>query len=273
MLTVSVCVAAYKQERFMPELLANLKEQIYPHELVIYEDKEGLGTGEAFNRAVAKATGDIIVLLCADDLFADKHVLSDIVAIFDNPEIGHVSRFYYQFVDGDRRPVRAWRSENILELANNPSGLAFRRDCFCTLSNRLFLESADSVWRFLYYQPKGYQIMRYDTVAVRIHKSNSRNPNHYAKYWHGSIVKEWAKMGWRSNDYASLIQISVNASRRAVISEIREFISANPKCLFNPLFSFFCLVALLTPKKILYVLPEIYRSTIGRTFTREIKRK
>lgn len=37
--------------------------------MYIPPDKEGVGTGEAFNRAIALAKGDVIILMCADDVF------------------------------------------------------------------------------------------------------------------------------------------------------------------------------------------------------------
>ena len=93
MLTVSVSIANYKQDQFLQEAIDSCKMQTYPNDVVVYNDLEGVGSGEAFNRAIAMAKGEIIVLLCADDLFTDKNVISDIVACFDSvQEIVHVSR-------------------------------------------------------------------------------------------------------------------------------------------------------------------------------------
>lgn len=272
MLTVDVAIACYKDDPFLKEAIKSCEMQTLKPTLCIYHDDEGIGTGEAFNRAIAMGKSDIVVLLCSDDVFTDPHVISDIVAIFEKESIDHVSRWYHQF-QWDRRPVRAWRSENILELANNPSGLAFRRLHMVTLSNKMFFESVDAVWRLCYFNPHGYQIMRWDTVAVRVHKSFSRNPEHYRKNWNGSLVEYWAKLGWKSNDYASLIQIKVNYTTKAVMNEILSFIKVNWMVLFNPLFWFFSFVVIITPRAILQKVPEIYRSTFGRIITREIKRK
>ena len=108
MLTVSICIANYKQDQFLPELIESIKMQDYPNiETVIYHDTQGTGVGNAFNSAITKSIGDIVVLMCADDMFTDSHVISDIVRAFDfSPNIVHVSRWYHQFIDGDRHPVR-----------------------------------------------------------------------------------------------------------------------------------------------------------------------
>lgn len=275
-LSVSVCIANYKQDKFLSEALDSISMQDYKDiEVCIYDDKEGVGSGEAFNQAIAKAKGDIIILLCADDVFTDTHVISDIAKIFETfPGMLHVTRFYHQFVDGDRSPVRAWRNKNPLELSNNPSGLAFRREGIegLKLTNKMFIEAPYLVKQVLD-KRNWFSVLEYDTVGVRIHKSTARSPEYYKKMWTSSPVEEWAKLGWRSNDFTSLIQIANYFTRAAVISEIGIFISTNRKNLFNPALYFFGVAALFTPKVILLKIPEIYRSTWGRWFTREIKRQ
>jgi len=242
--------------------------------LKYYGSNEPSGTGEAFNKAIAEATGDIIVLLCADDVFTDVHVISDIVVCFEHiQEIGHVSRWYHQFTDGDRHPVRAWRGENEIELANNPSGLAFRKIAIDGkgLTNRMFVEASQLVKDVLK-DGWAYSILRYDTVAVRVHKSISRTPGYYKKMWNTSPVEEWAKLGWKSRDYTHLIQVGVNFTKKAVWDEAKRFIEYDFRTIFRIDFWFIVVVVLLTPRQLLYKLPEWYRATIGRWTTREVKR-
>lgn len=290
MLSVSICIANYKQDNFLPEGLASCKMQDYENiELCVFNDEEGIGSGEAFNRAIAMAKGDVIVLLCADDVFTDKHVISDIVKVFETyPQMAHVSRWYHQFVDGDRHPVRAWRGENVIELANNPSGLSFRASYLMIptadefikrpslkiiprLSNKMFVEAPFLVWEILS-ENNIWSIIKYDTVAVRVHKSTARSPEYYRKMWTSSPVEEWSKLGWKTNDFTHLIQVGVNFEKKAVVQEAKQFININFWNIFNPVFWFFFCVAL-CPRKNLYYIPEIYRLTWGRWTTREIKRK
>ena len=273
---VSVCIANYKQDKFLPEARASIDMQTYKDiETVIYDDLEGVGSGEAFNRAIAMSTGDIIVLLCADDVFTDKNVISDIVECFEHVrEIGHVTRWYYQFVDGDKSPVRAWRNENVIELANNPSGLAFRSIALQgkKLTNKMFIEAPFLVKEVLK-DGWAYSILRYDTVSVRVHKSTARSKDYYKKMWKGSVVKEWAKLGWNTNDFTHLIQVANYYTKSAVLKEADEFLNTNqPWVALNPSFWLFLIIALFTPRCILLKIPEIYRATWGKWTTREVKR-
>jgi len=274
-ISVSVCIANYRQDQFLQEAIESIKMQTYPCEIHIYNDTEGVGSGEAFNRAIALSNADVVVLLCADDVFNDKHVISDIMACFEHiQEMGHVSRYYHQFVDGDRHPVRAWRGENIAELANNPSGLAFRRTAIQDkkLTNKMFVEAPVLV-NDVIKDGWAYSILRYDTVAVRVHKSTARSKSYYAKMWTSSPVEEWAKLGWKTNDFTHLIQVKNYFTTKAVLIEIKNFIRVNIWNVFRIDFIFFSLVALLTPRLLLRILPEIYRASFGKWTTRQVMRE
>jgi glycosyltransferase involved in cell wall biosynthesis len=273
--TVSICIANYKQDHLLPEAIASCEMQTYPNEVVVFNDTEGIGSGESFNKAIEMAKGDIIVLLCADDIITDKHFVWDLVYKFDHYSVGHVSRYYHQFVDGNRSPVRAWRSKNVLELANNPSGLAFRREYLkdCTLTNKMFIEAPMLVKQVL---DKGftYEILKYDAIAVRVHASTARNPGYYKDRWVSSPIEEWTKIGGESllKDYTSLIQIKNYFTVKAVLNECCNFIKLRPLNLLMPHFWFFALLSLLTPRSILIKIPDWYRATVGKWITREVKR-
>lgn len=274
--SVSICVANYKQDQYLIELKASIEKQTFKdYEICIYNDLEGCGSGEAFNRAIAMAKGDIIVLMCADDYFTDPHVIEDIVSIFiQYKECGHVSRYYYQFVDGDVSPVRAWRCKNICELANNPSGIAFRSEAIkgLRLTNKMFVEAPTLVSEVV--KNWKYKILEYDSIAVRIHKSTARSKDYYQKMWTSSPIEEWRKINGESllRDYTSLIQIKNYFTIRALIQEIWNFAKYKPSNLLNPAFYFFSIVSLVTPRAILLRVPEWYRATIGKWTTRQVKR-
>lgn len=297
---VSVCIASHNMKHLLPEAIDSCLMQDYGNiEIVIlddassdntnnmlykrYQDNKNVswyrsdmpsGTGGAFNKAISHATGSIIVLLCADDYFTDKHVISDIVREFEDYRVGHVSRYYYQFLDGKSYPVRAWRTNDIIELANNPSGLAFRASAIkgLELSNKMFIEAANLV-SFALTQGT-YKIIPYDTVAVRIHQSISRNKNYYLKRWVSSPVEEWAKLGGSAllNDFTSLIQIKNYFTMEGVLKECWNFIKYKPSNLINPAFWFFATISILTPRFILKHIPDIYRKTWGRWTTRIVCR-
>ena len=279
---VSVCIANYKQDAFLKEAIASVEAQDYGNiQIIVFNDREGVGSGEAFNRAIEQASGSIIVLLCADDIFIDNKIISDIVCAFErHPDCVHISRLYYQFIDGDKRPVRAWRNHDVLELANNPSGLAFRRSAIgeCKLTNKMFIEAPSFVKSVLVRNwgngwNEHYLIIPWDTVAVRIHASTARSQGYYKKMWTSSPVEEWTKLGTTAilSDFTSLIQIKNYYSTQAAIKEAWNFIRLRPVNILNPAFWFFALVAL-TPRLILMHVPHWYRITFGRWTTRAICR-
>lgn len=274
----SICIANYKQDDYLKELVRSTESQNHKDiELCIYHDKEGIGSGEAFNRAISMATGDIIVLMCADDLFTGPNVISDIVQVFQKfPDASHVSRFYYQFIDGDPHPVRAWRIKDPIELANNPSGLAFRKSMLgdSKLTNKMFVEAPTLVKAVLDKNPWNV-ILDYDTVSVRIHNSTARSKDYYLKRWTSSPVEEWVKLGGKSllNDFTSLIQIKNYYTNDAVLKEAKNFIRLKPINIIRPAFWFYALVALLTPRSLLLRIPNLYRRTFGRWTTRQICRQ
>lgn len=292
---VSICIASHNMRHFLVEAIESCLMQDYGNiEVIVLDDAstdntkssiyfnhknvkyfrsdEPSGTGGAFNKAISHAKGDIIVLLCADDYFTDKHVISDIVREFEDQRVVHVSRWYHQFVDGDPIPVRAWRGNDIIELANNPSGMAFRASAIrkLGLSNKMFVEVSSLVSSI----NGKYSIIKYDTVAVRIHKSISRTPSYYKKMWKSSPIEEWYKIGGKSllNDFTSLVQIKNNFTTSAVIKETCNFIRLKPINALNPSFWFFAIISILTPRSILYYIPEIYRKTWGKWTTRAVCR-
>lgn len=275
--TVSVCIANYNQDHLIDQLISSINMQDYNYiQICIYDDDEGIGSGEAFNRAIELAKGDIVVLMCADDVFTDKHVISDIVKQFETIEIGHVSRYYYQFLDGKDYPVRAWHKPDIIELANNPSGLAFRRSALQgnKLTNKMFVEAPTLVADVLA-DGWDYRILPYDTVAVRIHASTARSEEYYRDMWVSSPVEEWVSIGGRTllKDFTSLIQIKNYFTTKAVWIEIMNYVKLRPLNLLHPGLWFFGVVSLSLPRCILWHVPHWYRVTLGRWTTRVIKRE
>ena len=310
---VSICIPSYKQGHLVKQAIDSCLIQIYDNieicvlndspddgtirlldeigltlitrngeklrnrkRLKYYSSEGGSGTGGAFNKIIKEATGDYILLLCADDILTDRHIVGDIVEIFEkNRIVGHVSRWYHQFIDGDVRPVRAWRGYDVMELANNPSGLAFRKTAIegCELSNNMFVEASTFVKAVL---TKGWaaKILTYDTIAVRVHNSISQSKEYYLKRWSTSPIEEWVKVGGEAllKDYTSLIQIKNNFRTEAVIKEAANFIRLRPANKFSPSFWFFVFLSILCPRAILRRIPDLYRRTWGKWTTRTMYR-
>lgn len=301
---VSICIACHNQAHLIGEAIVSILKQDYKNiEVIVLDDAstddlktswifcmpqvkyfrsdEPSGTGGAFNKAMEKATGKYIYLLCSDDIITDTHVISDTVNIFeDKPLVGHVSRWYHQFVDGDRSPVRAWRTDDVVEQANNPSGMAFRKTALANplggdfkLTNKMFAEVSFLVNDVLN-QGWKWDILKYDTISVRVHASISQNKEYYLKRWVSSPIENWLEVGGKNllKDYTSFIQIKNNYKTSAVLKEIYNFIRLRPLNLLAIGFWFYAIVSLLTPRRVLRKLPHIYRKTLGRWTTREVKR-
>jgi glycosyltransferase involved in cell wall biosynthesis len=295
---VSLCLATYNMSHIIMDTLVNILEQDYDNkEIVVYDDCSTDGTqamlqplewikyirgdvnkgvGAGFNAAIAAATGEIVILMCADDLWTDRRAISDIVGVFNKyPNIGYVTRWYHQFVGNDRRPVRAWRGNDPIILANNPSGLAFRKIALegCSASNRMFVETSALASQVLC---KGWScyILAWDVIAVRVHASTSTQGDYWLKRRVSSPIVDWVSVGGHKMllDYSSFIQIKTGYKMSAVLEEIWNFVRLRPLSLLNPSFWFYALVATIIPRQILRKLPPMYRKLIGSKFTGKVVR-
>ena len=122
---VSVVIATYNMGHLILETIDScIQQRGVDLEIIVYDDcstdgtekigldkhpmikyirgEENLGVGSAFNEAVRHATKQYILLMCADDLFTNENVLADMCyAMESHFSIGHVSRWYHQFVGND----------------------------------------------------------------------------------------------------------------------------------------------------------------------------
>ena len=296
-LKVSIVIASYNMAHLILETIGSCMAQDYPNkEIIVYDDcstdntahidwnvlgvkyrcgvKNG-GVGYAFNEGIKYATGEIVIIMCADDLFLDNRYISDVVKCFQTDYVGYVTRWYSQFIDGDMRPVRAWRGLNPVLLANNPSGLAFRTKALigCKCSNKMFIETSQLAFDVLL-NGWGYRILRYDAIGARVHGSTSTTPAYWLKRRVSSPVMDWWNLGVKeiTTDYVSFIQIKNGFKMSAVYEEIWNFIKLRPKNLITPAFWFWAIVAIVIPRGILRKLPGFYRKYIGVRTTREVKR-
>lgn len=69
------------------------------------------GIYDAMNKGIAAATGDIVGMLNADDIYVDAHVLEKIARAFSDPAIGacHADLVYVDRADLDKI-IRYWKS-------------------------------------------------------------------------------------------------------------------------------------------------------------------
>ncbi|GAB4369592.1 MAG: glycosyltransferase family 2 protein [Deltaproteobacteria bacterium] len=69
------------------------------------------GIYDAMNKGIALATGEVIGILNADDLYADDRVLSDVTKVFEDPSVDSCyGDLVYVDPSDTGRVVRAWRA-------------------------------------------------------------------------------------------------------------------------------------------------------------------
>lgn len=293
---ISICIPAYNAAKTIKETLDSCIVQHYPYLEIIVSDncstddtaeivkrypqvklitREKTGTPtQNGNNAIKAAAGKYIVLMCADDVFTTNDILRDIVKVFQNkPKVGYVGRYYYQFIDNPKVPIRGFRHNNPYRSADNWSGVAFRAECMpLELSEEIFVEAAYLVKQIT---DKGWDcyIMKYDTIAVRTTIGDNGSQKSFCyiksplKNWIDCIGKEYTSL----TNFVSLVQIKNWGTFKALLREIWYFIKYKPSNLFRPDFWFFSIITLITPKIILKQLPKIYKLTIGKLITKKIQ--
>lgn len=288
---LSVCIATYNMKEVLWQTIYFLQMHIpCKYEVIIYDDcstdgteniewlnkvryirgKENVGVGEAFNRAIKEAKGKYIMTMCADDLLIDyEYVLDALRAMDFCPNIGYYTRYYYQYPEWDyKTPVRAWRCNDPIHLANNPSGLIFRKKAKPVFSNKMFIESSFAASNVIK-AGWGWGVYPRDAIAVRVWDSTSTKPGYYLKRRVSSPVMDWKSIGVdMSREYVSFLQIKNGFKVGAVIEEMVNFVKLRPTNLLSPMFWFFGFLAIFTPRFILRQIPKLYRRTWGKWTTK-----
>jgi glycosyltransferase involved in cell wall biosynthesis len=286
---VSIIIPAYNAEDTIAEAINSCLMQSYSNLEIIVRDNHSqdhtvdivekypqvileksitnIGGIDNMNRLIDMATGDYIVMLCADDCFTHYKAIEHITNIFsNNPKIGYLGRYYYQFINNPAKPIRYFESNNTYLSADQWSGLAFRSACRpFHLSHNIFVETADAVKQVL---DKGweYDIIKWNTVAVRSTngRNGSQNPDCYLK----SPLKNWLDLIGNNKEvltnFISLVQIKNWGTYKALFREIWYFIKYRPINLLRVDFWFFSIGTLVIPRFILRRLVRLYKEMRSR---------
>ena len=295
---VSLLIPVYNQERIVRDTLRSaLNQDFKDMEILVSDDcstdktyqvcqnfpvtlsrnKYNLGFTGNFNKLIKEAKGEYLIFLCGDDVFTHPSVISDMVKIFEsNPNIGVIGRYYYQYLDEYKGAVMTIRGD-IFTSSCQPSGMGFRREAIegLEISNKIFTEIPLFIKQVLDRKWK-YKMLEYDTIAARLHpgvKGNAAtNPSYYKTNPPQSPTRNWYEvLGKPIGMYQGFIQIK-NRAPWMLLSEIKETIKINPKCLLNLGFWFCVSVALIVPGCILRRVSNWYRHHITRRFCRIIER-
>ena len=294
----SICIPAYNAEKTIRETLNSCIIQNYPNLEIIVSDNCSLddtykivkeypqvklfkternnGGGPNMDNCVRLAEGNIIVFLCSDDIFTDPNVISDIARIFEeNPGVGYVGHWYYQFLDGDPRPVRIHRSLDPYFQADNQSGIAFRKEAIKgNFAPKSWIEGASMVKRVLD-DGWDYKIIQYDTVGVRIHPGGNASTQSWPYIVSPTLtwINLVGKRKFVLTAFISLIQYKNWGKYRYMLREIWYFIILKPNNLLRPDFWFFSLIAIFIPKCILRPLTQGYKRHFLKYVIKERKRE
>ena len=298
----SIIIPVYNQERIVEDSILSAVSQDYPdkeiviiddyssdntfeicdsysfshYDISVFRNKANAGLAGNLNECIKKSTGEYIIILCGDDIFTHKSVVSDMVKIFeDDPRIGIIGRYYYQYLDGHKGAVMTIRGD-ILTSSCQPSGIGFRRKALRReFINKIFVEVPYMVKKVI---DTGwdYKIIEYDTIAARLHpglKGNAAtNPSYYKTIPQQSPTRNWNEvLGEPLGVYTGFIQFK-NRAPWMLDNEIKEMIRLKPKCLLNIGFWFCVLTAIIVPGWILRRLSNFYRHRITRRFVRIIER-
>lgn len=291
MINISICIPSYNQGHCIGESIESAMAQKYPHKEILViddlskdntvsvvkkypvrliENHENIGIGMNLVKLMEKAYAKYILYLCGDDVFVNDMVASDVVNIFDqNPSIGVIGRYYYQFIDGHKGAVMVIRDRNILTSSCNPSGMALRKSKY-RASNKIFVEMPSIVAQAL--QRWRWTMMEYDTIAARVKPGSNTATKPW--YYTESPLKNWIPLVGNTYcdcNFMSLIQLK-NRAPQILWPEIKEYVRVNPSVLWNLKFILFSIISLALPGSILRPLSNFYRHRISRMFCRIIKR-
>jgi glycosyltransferase involved in cell wall biosynthesis len=295
---VSIVMPVYNQERIVAQSVRSAVEQDYEDkEVVVIDDCSldrtysicesfpvklsrnisNIGLPANLDALFEKAQGEYIVILCGDDLFTHKSVVSDMVKVFEMfPKVGVIGRYYYQYMDGHPGAVMTIRGD-ILVSSCQPSGMGFRKTAIRgRFSKNILVEVPFMVSQIL---DAGweYECIKYDTIAARLHpgpKGNAAtNPDYYKTGYNQSPTYNWYKiLGRPINMYMGFIQMK-NSAPWMLWGEIKMAVKLNPWALANIGFWFCALVALIFPRWLLRPLSNFYRHRITRHFVHQITRE
>lgn len=288
---ITIAIPSYNNENTIRESIESALAQEYPQkltEILVIDDcstdntvkiameypvhvmvnSENMGIGENLAKCMNKAEGKYVIYLCADDIFADKRVVGDVVEIFDkNGEIGVIGRYYYYFMDGKEGAIGTCREKRILIQSCCPSGMAFR-NMKVWGQNKIFIEMPLIVSQYL--KMFRWTMLEYDTIGARYHPGG--NTGTKTSYYTESPTQNWIDLlGENYQDFPMFIQLK-NRAPKLLWREICLHVKNDKKVLLRFSFWFHALTSLLMPGMVLRILTT-YQRNLGRLNAKIIRRE
>ncbi len=273
----------------------NIIDSFKDKRITYVKNKTNLGSQTNIKKLASYARGDVLFYLCQDDVLIGSDGLQKTHdAFFLANDVKAVTRPFYWFDDKVENPIRAVKPYNqskdtilsvfdgekavraILGSVGQISGLAYKKK---------FLEIGfhkdvfpGHIYPFAGILKKYRCVFLKDfTVAVRVKSSQSRN---IASVYDRSPLGSWVKMlnfvfkGKKfekvreqavkniATHYEGLIQIKNFAPAGSLKREIVTHLKVFRGSFFDPIFWFFVILTVLTPKRILLFLSDNYKRLI-----------
>jgi glycosyltransferase involved in cell wall biosynthesis len=263
--------------------------------LTIHKNPINLGYSANLNMGLKDCQSDIIFLLAGDDLIDVNTLRWYSEAFKQNPSAGAITRPYYWFDSDYTVPVRTKQTTQskkdlvvkidssfdkvllVFSSLDQCSGLCFKRSLTKMEFGRELWVSHAYPWLDIFKNNPVIFLKKYP-LAVRIGHSTTRT-NIYQKspmiYWKEMmeyVFPENKFTDFRNKiitnfigiNYVGLVQVKNYGSFKSYIREVWHLITFNKMNLLSYKFWLFFLITLITPRSLLRVVSDKYKSVINR---------
>lgn len=238
-------------------------------EVRLVQNEKNLGIGLNLAKCMDQAQGKYVLYLCADDIFTNNHIASDVCRVFDsNDTIGVIGRYYYFFMDGKEGAIGVHRDMNILTSSCCPSGMAFRNKKVKG-DNKIFIEMPLIVKQYLE-DGWGWTMFEYDVFAARFHPGG--NTGTKTAYYTQSVWQNWVDLIGNDFEFFPIFVMLKNRAPKMLWREICLAVKLKKTRIMKLSFWIYTLTALLVPGYFLKKLTLWQRNTIGRARSKIIER-
>jgi glycosyltransferase involved in cell wall biosynthesis len=325
---LSICLPSYNGEKTIAKTINNILSQSYKNfEIIINDDcstdqtekivksfkdtrikffknKKNLGYGDNLNTFKPHVTGEIMVMIAQDDLLLKDALLKIVRGFSLGPDIGIVTRPYYQFEYNPKIPVRYWpppsttrdtiisinSEKELIEAAIRStylvSCLAFKvKYIDVPFSAHVFTSQAYPF--FSIFKKHNIVFLKDYIVAVGIYHSQCR---HKPSIYEPSPIKTWIEVfektlpekkfanirqicqDYVAQNYVGLVQIKNYGTIKGLVREIGNHLKYRKASLWDLRFWGYSLITILMPRFILWRITDLYKSQfLSRVISSKIK--
>jgi glycosyltransferase involved in cell wall biosynthesis len=271
----------------------------------LYINKRNIGASANIVPCFEKSKADIIIIMAADDILEINAVKKIYNVFLKNPDIAVINRSYRHFDYDPSKPTRImhrFEKNQIISIDSDYKILTKAIDCSCQLSGMAFRKkylkksyidssaiakpfvSIPTIYLSLLKHYKS-AIIKDDIVACRTTNNTIVKEGPHNKIFQSSPSASWHDMMEKilpenkfkplkkyfdyhfiGNNYIGLIQIKNYGGMKKLIEEIIYIIKIRKDNLVNPIFWFYSLGCILTPRFILISFVAWYKNKINSKF-------